>query len=136
MTSGFPRLVAELVALGYQPTTPEPDFVAVRYRVEVGPLADDEVEIGFKVPPDFNLSAPGGLLVRPHILPLNQNGGEHPLCGVHPSTTGAVTDASWQYWSRPHPDWASSSRDGRALMQHVRHLFDTLPAELSLANAA
>lgn len=136
MTSGAPRLVAELVELGYQPAMPEPDFVAVRYHVEVGSLADDEVEIGFKVPPDFNLTPPSGLLVRPHILPLNQNGGEHPWCGVHPCTTGGINDATWQYWSRPHPDWPSGSRDAQALMEHVRHLFATLPAELRLENAA
>ena len=136
MKTGAPRLMDELVELRYQPVALEPDFVAVAYPVEVGPLADDEVEIGFKVPPDFNLSPPGGLLVRPHILPMNANGGAHPWCGVHASTTGGIHDASWQYWSRPHPDWPTSTRNAQALMEHVRHLFDTLPTELRLANAA
>ena len=125
MTSGAPRLVAELTELGYQPAIPEPDFVAVRYRVEVGPLAGDEVEIGFKAPPDFNLIPPSGLLVRPHLLPLNQDGGEHPWCGVHPCTTGGINDATWQYWSRPLSHWPSTQRTVRDVMAHVRHLFDT-----------
>jgi len=130
------RLVAELRARGYAPTTPEPDFVTFPYPVDVGPLAGDTVEIGFKVPADYSLSAPGGLLVRPHVLPMNGNGGDHPWCGVHACETGGIHDASYQYWSRPHPDWSGSTRDADALMAHVRRLFDTLPEDLRVPCAA
>jgi hypothetical protein len=136
VTVGAPRLTAELAELGYGVTNPTADFVVVRYSVEVGPLADEFAELGWKVPADYHASAPGGLLVRPHLLPLNGNGGEHPWCGVHPSSVGGIADGSFQYWSRPHPDWVNSTRDAAALMAHIRHLFDTLPEELRPARAA
>jgi hypothetical protein len=136
VTLGAPRLVAELTGLGHVALTLAPDFVVVTYMVEVGPLADETAEIGWKVPADYSVSAPSGLLVRPHLLPLNSNGGEHPWCGVHVSATGGVADASFQYWSRPHPAWATSTRDASALMAHVRRLFDTLPYELRVSRAA
>lgn len=125
-----------LQALGLAAEIRVAEFVAFPWEVELGPLAGEGIELGFKVPPDFGLSAPGGVLVRPHLLPLNQQGSEHPLSGVHPASTAGVTDDTWQYWSRPHPDWAATDRSVKALMAHVRHLFDTLPADLRLPNAA
>ena len=57
---------------------PEPELVAFTWDVEVGPLAGDRIELAFKAPPDFNLSAPGGLLVRPHLLPINRPAASTP----------------------------------------------------------
>lgn len=111
-------------------------FVTFAWEVELGPLGGETIELGLKVPADFSLSAPGGVLVRPHLLPINQDAGEHPLCGVHPASVAGVGDPSWQYWSRPHPDWATTDRSVNALMAHIRHLFDTLPADLRLPDAA
>jgi hypothetical protein len=93
-----------LGALGLAPELRVAEFVAVPWEVELGPLAGEGIELGFKVPPDFGLSAPGGVLVRPHLLPLNSEAGDHPLCGVHLASAAGVTDDSWQYWSRPHPN--------------------------------
>lgn len=136
MTAGAATLVGQLQAAGWRVELLEPDFVVVQYEVELGPLTGEVVEIGFKCPPDFDLSAPTGVLVRPHVMPANPNGGEHPWCGVHPCSIGGITDASFQYWSRPHPDWVSSTRDAAALMRHVRQLFATLPDELEMPRAA
>jgi hypothetical protein len=125
-----------LAALGWAPKLLAAEFVAFPWEVELGPLAGEGIELGFRVPPDFGLSAPGGVLVRPYLLPLNSEAGDHPLCGVHPASTGGVTDGTWQYWSRPHPNWAATDRSVKALMAHVRHLFDTLPTDLRLPDAA
>lgn len=132
MTFGADRLRTELEGLGLSVTEPQPGFLAVRYAVQVGPLAGDELEIGWNVPADFPASAPSGLLVRPHLLPLGSEG-PHPHGGVHGSATGGVLDETWQCWSRPIPDWPTGSRDAFALLAHVRHLFDTLPASLAHA---
>jgi hypothetical protein len=136
VTAGEEKLIEGLRALGLAPETSQADFVTFAWEVELGPLVGEEIELGFKVPADFGLSAPGGVLVRPHLLPMNAEAGEHPLCGVHSAETGGVNDPSWQYWSRPHPDWAATDHTATALMAHVRHLFDTLPADLRLADAA
>ena len=135
MTTGAQQLIDGLREFGLEPFMPEPHLIAFAWEVEVGPLAGEQIELAFKAPPDFNLSAPGGLLVRPHLLPINQTGGEHPRCGVHPANGGGVQDPSWQYWSRPHPDWAATDHSVGALMAHVRHLFDTLPSDLTLPDA-
>lgn len=129
-------MIEGLRTLGLAPRDPEAGFVSFAWEVELGPLVGEPIELGFKVPEDFGLSAPGGILVRPHLLPMNGEAGEHPLCGVHSADTGGVNDPSWQYWSRPHPDWAVTDRTTMALMAHVRHLFDTLPADLRLPDAA
>jgi hypothetical protein len=136
VTSGEERLIEGLRALGLAPADPEGDFVTFAWEVELGPLVGEQIELGFRIPADFGLSAPGGVLVRPHLLPMNSEGGEHPLCGVHPAQVAGIADPSWQYWSRPHPGWAATDRSATALMAHVRHLFDTLPAGLRLAHAA
>jgi hypothetical protein len=136
MTKGEQKMLEGLRALGLTPDVPRAEFVAFAWEVEIGPLVGEDIELGFKVPPDFALSAPGGVLVRPHLLPFNSSAGEHPLHGVHPANTVGVNDDTWQYWSRPHPTWAATDRSVKALLAHVRHLFDTLPADLRLPNAA
>lgn len=129
-------MIEGLRALGLAPRDPEASFVSFPWEVELGPLVGEQIELGFKVPADFGLSAPGGVLVRPHLLPMNGEAGQHPLCGVHPAETAGISDPSWQYWSRPHPGWAATDRSATALLAHVRHLFDTLPQDLRLADAA
>jgi hypothetical protein len=139
MNTGAQRLITELAELGYNARTPvagHRDFVVIDYVVELGPLVGGVIEIGRKVPPDYPLSAPGGVLVRPHLLPINSNGGEHPHAGVHPGETGGINDPSFQYWSRPIPNWPATGRDAQALIAHVRSLFATLPAEMGLRDAA
>ena len=136
MTQGEQNMLEGLRALGLAPHVPQAEFVAFSWEVELGPLVGEAIELGFKVPPDFGLSAPGGVLVRPHLLPFSTEGSEHPLSGVHPASVPGVADDTWQYWSRPHPNWAATDRSVNVLLAHVRHLFDTLPSDLRLPNAA
>ena len=111
-----------LKAIGYQPELRDGGLVAFRYIIPVGKFAEKEISLGFAVNDDFPLNPPGGLHVSPCLLPHKTQGGSHPTCGIHNSPFGS----SWQYWSRPFPEWAKTKRDIRAYMAHVRHLFDTL----------
>lgn len=128
-------MVAELEELGHRPIVIEGDFVHFEFEVPLGPLTACTIEIGFNVPGDYSVTPPSGLLVRPHLLPIGV-GGEHPHGGVHAAASGGVQDPSWQYWSRPFPEWQRSTQDASALMGHVRGLLRTLPPELELPNAA
>jgi hypothetical protein len=129
---GVDEFMRQLAGLGYSPTMPEPGFVAFAYVIEVGPLAGEEIELGMRPSENLTVAPPGGILVRPHLLPLNPDASQgHPYGAVHPASTGAVADASWQYWSRPHPNWAATDRSVRAYLHgHVRALFARLPNAL------
>jgi hypothetical protein len=136
--SGVEDFIGGLRELGHDPSTPEPGFVAFTYEIEVGPLTGEAVELGVKPTDNLTMAPPGGILVRPHLLPLNPDGSQgHPYGAVHPASTGGVNDPSWQYWSRPHPHWAATDRTVKAYMQgHVRNLFARLPDDLQLRPAA
>lgn len=135
---GVEDFIAGLRELGYQPSTPEPGFVAFSYEVEVGSLAGEPLELGVRPSDNLTIAPPGGILVRPHLLPLNSDGSQgHPYGAVHQAGTGGVSDPSWQYWSRPHPDWAATDRTVKAYLHgHVRNLFAHLPNDLQLRPAA
>jgi hypothetical protein len=136
--TGVEDFIRQLRELGYAPVTPEPGFVAFGYEIEVGSLAGEMIELGLKPTDNLTIAPPGGILVRPHLLPLNPDGSRgHPYGAVHLAATGGVTDPSWQYWSRPHPNWAATDRTVKAYMQgHVRNLFARLPDDLRLRTAA
>jgi hypothetical protein len=111
----------QLRVLGLDIAATEPDRVAFPYVIDVGPRAGELIQLGFIVPADYSLSCPSGPHVSPRLYP-NQSGGTHPTGGVHDSPFGP----DWHYWSRPFKEWAHSTRDGRAYMAHIRHLFATL----------
>ena len=113
--------VAQLKELGYQPEPLPEGRVAFPYLVPCGKFAGQQIRLGFAIPPDFSLSSPSGPHMSPRLLPLNPVQGEHPLAGVHTSPFGD----EWEYWSRPMPNWSSTSKKVRDVMAHVRRLFDT-----------
>lgn len=131
--SGTQTFQIQLKELGYEPELLPGDVLAFEYEVEVGPRAGELVKLGLKPPPDFPMTPPGGPLVSPRILPINlQQGSGHPLGAVHYAETGGLQDpeGNWEYWSRPFPNWPTSSRDVRAYLGHIRTLFSTLPHEV------
>jgi hypothetical protein len=136
--SGVEDFIRQLQELRYEPTTPEPGFVALSYEIELGPLAGEMIDLGMKPTDNLTVAPPGGILVRPHLLPINTDASPgHPYGAVHPASTGGVSDPSWQYWSRPHPDWAATARTVKEYLQgHVRNLFARLPDDLQLRAAA
>lgn len=104
----------------YQVETAGEDRVSFPYTIPVGPLTGREIRLGFLVPGDFPLTPPSGPHVSARLHPL-QSGGSHPNGGILDSSFGP----DWQYWSRPHPNWASTDRTVRAYLAHVRQLFAT-----------
>src|SRR5262245_39474910 len=112
--------LAGLKALGYDAAEIAPGRVSFPYKVESGKFAGRDIRLGFDIPGDFNLTPPSGPHLSPRLLP-NQSGGTHPGGGVHDSQFGP----EWQYWSRPLSHWNQTSKDVKAVMAHVRHLFDT-----------
>ena len=134
--------MAQLEEMGYEPellnggAALAGDVLVFEYQVEAGPLAGERVKLALRPPPDFPMTPPGGPLVSPRVLPINPNQGSgHPRGAVHVAETGGLSDpgGDWEYWSRPFPTppgWASTKRDVRAYMGHVRTLFATLPHDL------
>lgn len=123
-------LVDGLRKLGYAVNeTPPPNlglpagyiFGRLNYRIRFGTRAGEEVIIGFLVPADFPASAPGGIYVYPALRPLSQES-TLPHGGVSDQSQ-VFGEAGWQYWSRPHDAWATSTRDAKAWMTHVHRLF-------------
>jgi len=113
--------VQALRNLGYEVDDLGNNRVAFKYLIPVGKFLGQEINLGFEVPGDFSLSPPGGPHMSPHLLPINAVAGTHPNCGVHQSPFGQ----SWQYWSRPFPEWPKTDRTVRTYMAHIKHLFDT-----------
>lgn len=129
--------LAELVELGHKDArTIASECVVWTWKVETGPLLGRAVEIGVRVAEDYPDTPPRGPFVRPHLMPMNAQGGQHPHDGVHPGSQHGFPDDSWQYWSRPCNGWPNSTRDARAYRAFVRTLFDTLPHDLAFPEPA
>ena len=111
----------QLQDLGYEVKDHGDDKVSIPYIVPVGKFADSEILLGFVIPPDFNLTPPSGIHVSPERLPRRPGGSTHPHEGINASPFGD----GWQYWSRPLNHWPKTDRSVKAVLAHVRHLFDT-----------
>jgi hypothetical protein len=113
---------SQLKALGFEVAELGDGRVSFSYTVETGRFAGTAIRLGFVAPEDFPASPPTGPHVSPRLLPINPPSGPHPTHGVHES---AQFGADWQYWSRPMHHWVNTERNVKAVMAHVRHLFDT-----------
>ena len=123
--SGPGEFAEQLRLLGYTPTASAADQVWFPWEITLGRFAGRTVRLGFVVFADFALTPPTGPHVFPRILPINTNGGVHPLASVHPSPFGE----DWEYWSRPFPSppgWASTDRSVKTYLKHIENLFRTL----------
>ena len=119
--------VQQLRDMGYEPVESSTNGVYFDYTIPVGQLVGKKVLLGFEVPQTFPLNCPTGPNFSEHLLPLNTNGGSHPLNGVHISTQHSPSlPANWQYWSRPFPEWNNTKRDVKSYLAHIRHLLETL----------
>jgi len=117
---GKPEFAQQLIALGYQVEDLSDDKLCFNYRVPGGKFIDQELKLGFQVPPDFPLTPPSGPHISPRILPLNPNAPNHPA-----RVAESVFGGEWEYWSRPFPNWATTDRTGKDYMRYIRHLFET-----------
>jgi hypothetical protein len=124
--TGTAAFAAGLKAEGYSPTivAGTTDHVMFDYMVQTGIYAGTQFRLGFVVPPDFPLSAPGGPHVSPRIHP-NKGGQTHPLDGIGDSSFQGKVGGDWHYWSRPFKDWGTSKKTVAAYMSHVWRLWDS-----------
>ncbi|MEZ5898519.1 MAG: multiubiquitin domain-containing protein [Hyphomicrobiaceae bacterium] len=115
--------------LGFQPSQVKghDNHVVFDYAVETGPYADKTYRLGLVVPNDFPMNAPTGPYVSPEVHPIKPDG-PHPTGGVHKNQAKAFDRAaggSWQYWSRPFPEWQNSKRSVAAYLSHIWNLWDS-----------
>ena len=115
--------IEQLKQLGLDPKDRGNGRISFEYTVPVGKFYGEKVELGFEVPADFPLNPPSGPHVSPRLLPLNNTQGvPHPAGGIHESKNFGAT---WEYLSRPFPEWKNTDRTVRAYMAHIRGLFAT-----------
>jgi hypothetical protein len=137
MTVSDPQYQTAVVAfmnglrqLGLQPTLlkDQENHVVFDYLVETGIHAGKTFRLGLVVPADFPMNAPTGPYVSPEVHPINPQSGPHPTAGVHKDQArpfDAAAGGSWQYWSRPFPDWQNSKRSVAAYLSHLWNLWDS-----------
>jgi hypothetical protein len=126
--TGIEAFVAGLKELGFDPAPLKDttDRIFFDYKVSSGKFAGRQFRIGVAVPPDFPLTAPGGLHVSPRIHPNRGGNSVHPVEGIQDSPDfqkGA--GGEWHYWSRPYKDWGKTKKTVAAYMNHVYRLWDT-----------
>lgn len=128
---GSAAFAAGLQALGYIPIAFQqaPELVVFDYSIEIGRFKGQTVRLGFVVPPDFPNTTPSGPHVSPPILPIHpsQDVG-HPAGGVHAGMSpGLVQHAggTWEYWSRPFPNWPQNKKSTASYMTHIWRLWET-----------
>lgn len=137
MTVSDPQLQTGVVAflnglrqLGLQPELLKghDSHVVFDYVVETGPHAGKTFRLGLVIPPDFPMTAPTGPYLSPEVHPINSQHGPHPTAGVHKDQARVFDSAaggSWQYWSRPFPEWQNSKRNVAAYLSHIWNLWDS-----------
>lgn len=128
--TGVVAFMNGLRQLGFQPTLlkAHENHVVFDYPVETGTHAGKTFRVGLVVPADFPMNAPTGPYVSPEVHPINPQSGPHPTAGVHKDQARAFDTAaggSWQYWSRPFPEWQTSKRSVGAYLSHVWNLWDS-----------
>jgi hypothetical protein len=115
--------IEQLRAMGYEPQDRGDGKIAVPYTIETGKFTGQQIKLGFVAADDYNLNPPSCVHVSPHLLPLHPGSDlPHPAGGVHPNQS---FDGDFQYWSRPIKHWQATERTARAVIAHVRRLFDT-----------
>lgn len=111
------QLIDELTARGYA-VKPEivvaPDgnrFVVVEpYRIDMGQHAGKDIALAIPAVPDYPMTPPGGIHVKPHLIQVGTR-------NVHASSMGT----EWQYWSRPILNWRTDRSLAR-LLSHINRL--------------
>ena len=115
--------IDQIQELGHEVERHSDDRISFLYEIPVGKFAGQTIRLGFVVQDDFPMNPPAsGPHVSPEFLPLNNQSQNHPEGGIHKSDPFG---AGWQYWSRPHREWAKTDRSAKAYMAFIRQLFET-----------
>ena len=92
------------------------------YEIPLGKFRGRIVQVGLLASDSFPMDPPPGPHFNPHLLPVTNQGGVHPLGGIHNSPLGQV----WQYWSRPFTGWSKTDRTVKTYIAHLKNLLDTV----------
>ena len=112
----------QLRALGHDVEVLDEERIAFPYEIPIGKFTGTKITLGFVVQDDFPLNPPAsGPHLTPRLLPLNNQSQSHPEGGVHESPQFG---AEWEYWSRPHKEWAMTDHSAKAYMAFIRLLFE------------
>lgn len=128
--TGVMAFLNGLRQLGFRPTQlkDQDNHVVFDYVVETGTHASKTFRLGLVVPIDFPMNAPTGPYVSPEVHPIKPQHGPHPTGGIHKKQARVFDNAvggSWQYWSRPFPEWQNSKRTVAAYLSHIWKLWDS-----------
>jgi hypothetical protein len=111
-----------LHALGHEVDVLDAERIVIPYEIPVGKFAGTKIKLGFVVQDHFPANPPAsGPHISPRLLAINKESKAHPEGGVHESEQFGP---EWQYWSRPHNDWAKTDRSAKAYMAFIRLLFE------------
>ena len=119
---GIERLVADLIALGYQNVesvkgSDESPFAVIRrYVVPLGSFKGKTIDLGLPAPTNFPQGVGASIHVRaePQLLP---DGGD----GVTRNVVASALGPQWRYWS--HNFGWTGERSTRELMTQVNRIF-------------
>lgn len=120
MNIGLDELHRQLCELGYSASVVDNRFVMFKFCVPTGRFKDAVIEIALEAP-QFPLNPPSGPYIKPHLMPINGGGGEHPNAGIHQRN---LPTSEFQYWSRPFINWNNSEKTAKEYIAFIRTLFD------------
>ena len=119
---GAGRLLADLIALGYQPEQARlPDgsqFVIMKgFVIPCGRFADRVIDLAIQATPDFPRTVASAIHVRanPHLFECSDS-----LANVRNIVASAL-GSDWRYWS--HNFGWQEERSARRLMSQVNRIF-------------
>jgi hypothetical protein len=109
-----------LEVLGHTVELKDEDKVIIPFVIAEGRFANQQIKVGIQVPPDFDMTPPGGIHISPRLIPINPN----PLDHTRAAVSQPFGD-EWEYLSRPFNQWALK-RTAKRYMEYVAHLLNTL----------
>jgi len=110
-----------LEALGYTVELKDNDNIIIPFVIAEGRFAGQQIRVGLQIPPDFEMTPPGGIHISPRLIPINPNGADHSSRSAESGPFGA----EWEYLSRPFNQWPFK-RTVKRYMEYVSHLLETL----------
>ena len=119
---GREKFKSGLEALGYTVELKDPDIVIIPFVIKEGRFADQQIKLGFQIPPDFEMTSPGGIHISPRLIPINPSPQDHTRAAESPQHFGN----EWEYLSRPFTNQWALKRTVKRYMEYVKHLLDTL----------
>lgn len=125
--------VNQLRVLGLNPQEPVADRVYFEWLVPVGANTGKKVLVGTMVNDSFPVACPS----PPHFKALDKDWKEHPNAvsdsnfgqswPTYPEDNPDVSyQHGWRYWSRPCNEWASTTKDAKIYLAHLRKIMMTI----------